>query len=55
MDVGSAQPVTEMNTRNPAECEGRPARKMDSLIAICEPIVWKMWDLHKTWFMYHVV
>jgi hypothetical protein len=25
-------------------CEGRPVRKVDSLTAICEPIVKKMWE-----------
>jgi hypothetical protein len=34
------QPLTEMSTRNiPGGKGGRPARKVDSLTAICEPIV----------------
>jgi hypothetical protein len=39
------QPLTEMSTRNlPGVRGGRPARKADSLTAICEPIVKKMWE-----------
>jgi hypothetical protein len=38
------QPVTEMSTRNLTGVKvGRLARKADSLTAVCEPIVWKMW------------
>jgi hypothetical protein len=33
---GSAQPLTEMSTRN------LPARKVDDITAVCEPIFWKM-------------
>jgi hypothetical protein len=33
-----------MSTRNLPEGKGRTARKVDSLTAICEPIVYKMWD-----------
>jgi hypothetical protein len=36
--LGSTQPLTEMITRN------LPARKADNLTAICEPIVYKMWE-----------
>jgi hypothetical protein len=35
--------LTEMSTRNIPGGEGRPARKAD-LTAICEPIVYKMWE-----------
>jgi hypothetical protein len=44
MALGSTQPVTEMSTRNLPEGKGRPERKADNLTAICEPIVWKMWE-----------
>jgi hypothetical protein len=33
------QPLTEINTRNLPGGKGRQARKADSLIIICEPIV----------------
>jgi hypothetical protein len=33
-----------MNTRNLPGGKGRPARKADNLTAICEPIVYKMWE-----------
>jgi hypothetical protein len=40
MALGSAQPLTEMSTRNlPRGKGGRLARKADNLTAICEPIV----------------
>jgi hypothetical protein len=39
MALGSAQPLTEMSTRNLPEGKGRPARKADNLTTICEPIV----------------
>jgi hypothetical protein len=39
MALGSSQPLTEMSTRIIPEGKGRPARKADSLTAICEPIV----------------
>jgi hypothetical protein len=44
MALGSTRPLTEMSTRNLAGCKGRPARKADNLTAICESIVYKMWD-----------
>jgi hypothetical protein len=44
MVLGSTQPLTEMSTRNLPGGKRRPARKADNLTAICEPIVWKMWD-----------
>jgi hypothetical protein len=43
MALGWTQPVTEMSTRNLPGGEGRPARNAD-LTAICEPIVYKMWE-----------
>jgi hypothetical protein len=39
MALGSAQPLTEMSTRNHPGGKGRPARKADNLTAIYEPIV----------------
>jgi hypothetical protein len=44
MALGSAQPLTEMNTRNISGGKGRPARYADKLTAICEPVVQKVWD-----------
>jgi hypothetical protein len=43
--LGSAQPQTEMTTRNLPGGKGQLARKVDNLTAIYEPIVWKMWEL----------
>jgi hypothetical protein len=43
MTLGSTQPLTEMSTRNLPGCKGRPARQAD-LTAICEPIVYKIWE-----------
>jgi hypothetical protein len=39
MALGSTQPLTEMSTINLPGGKGRPARKADNLIVICEPIV----------------
>jgi hypothetical protein len=39
MALGSTQPVTEMGTRNLPEGKESPARKVDDLTAIYEPIV----------------
>jgi hypothetical protein len=39
MALRSTQPLREMSTRNLPGSKGRPARKADSLTAICEPIV----------------
>jgi hypothetical protein len=36
MALGSAQPLTEMSTRNLPGGKGRPARKANNLTAICE-------------------
>jgi hypothetical protein len=44
MAPGSTQPLTEMSTRNLPGGKGRLARKADNLTAICEPIVYKMWE-----------
>jgi hypothetical protein len=44
MALGSTRPLTEMSTRNLPGGKGRPECKADSLTAICEPIVWKMWE-----------
>jgi hypothetical protein len=44
MALGSTQPLTEMSTRNLPEGKRRPARGTDNLTAICEPIVYKMWE-----------
>jgi hypothetical protein len=42
--LGSTQPLTEMNTRNLPGGKGRPVRKADSLTAICQSTVYKMWE-----------
>jgi hypothetical protein len=44
MTLGSTQPLTEMSTKNVPGVEGLPARKTDNRTAICEPIVYKMWE-----------
>jgi hypothetical protein len=44
MALGSTQPLTEMSARNLPGGKGRPARGADNLTAICEPIVYKMWE-----------
>jgi hypothetical protein len=44
MALGSTQPLTKMSTRNLPGGKGRPGRKTDNLTAICELIVWKMWE-----------
>jgi hypothetical protein len=45
MSLESTQSLKEIITRNlPGEGRGRPARKADNLTAICEPIVWIMWE-----------
>jgi hypothetical protein len=46
MALGSTQPLTEMSTtRNIPGGKGRPVRKADNLIAICEPTVYKCGSL----------
>jgi hypothetical protein len=44
MALGSIQLLTEMSTRNLPGGKGQPSLKADNLIAICEPIVYKMWE-----------
>jgi hypothetical protein len=44
MALESTQPLTEMSTRNLHGGKGRPVRGADNLTAICEPIVYKMWE-----------
>jgi hypothetical protein len=44
MALGSTQPLTEMITRNLPGGKGRLVLGTDNFIAICEPIVWKMWE-----------
>jgi hypothetical protein len=41
MALESTQPLIEMSTRNLSGGKGRPVRKADNLIAICEPIFLK--------------
>jgi hypothetical protein len=53
MALGSIQPLTEMSTRDLPGGKGRQAREGDNLTAICELIVWKMWEprrLTTLWF-----
>jgi hypothetical protein len=45
MALGSTQSLTEMGTRKHPGGKGRPARKVDNLTAICEPIIYNMWSL----------
>jgi hypothetical protein len=42
--LGSTQPLTEMSTRNLPGEKGLPARKADNITAICQAIVYKMWE-----------
>jgi hypothetical protein len=44
MALGSTQPLTEMSARNLLGSKGRPARKADNRTAICDPIVYKVWE-----------
>jgi hypothetical protein len=44
MVLGSTQPLTEMSTRNLPGGKDRPARDADSLIAICEPTVYRKFE-----------
>jgi hypothetical protein len=44
MALRSTQILTEMSTRILSGGKGRPARKADNLIAICEMIAYKMWE-----------
>jgi hypothetical protein len=47
MALGSTRPLTEMSTRNLPVGKGRRERKADCFTAICEPIVWKMWEFRR--------
>jgi hypothetical protein len=42
--LGSTQPLTEMSTRNLPGGKGLPAHMAENITAICELIVWKMWE-----------
>jgi hypothetical protein len=44
MVLVSTQPLTEMGTNNLLGGKGGPAPKADNLTAVCEPIVYKMWE-----------
>jgi hypothetical protein len=44
MAMGSNQPLTEMSTRNLPVDKEWSARKTDNLTAICEPIVYELWE-----------
>jgi hypothetical protein len=46
--VGSTQPMTEMSTRNLPGTKGRLVHEADNLTAICEPVVWKIWERRLT-------
>jgi hypothetical protein len=43
-ELGSTQSLTQISTKNLPGGKGRPERKSDNLTAICEPIVYKMWE-----------
>jgi hypothetical protein len=47
MTLESTQSLTEISTSNLPGAKGRPARKADNLIAICEPIVYKKCGSHE--------
>jgi hypothetical protein len=44
MALGSTQPLTEMSTRDLFLGKGRPSHEADNLTAICDTIVYKMWE-----------
>jgi hypothetical protein len=44
MALVSTQFLTKMSTRKLPGDKGRPAREADKLIAICEPVIKKMWE-----------
>jgi hypothetical protein len=44
MALGSTRPLTELSTRNLPGGKGRLVRKTENLNAICELIVYKMWE-----------
>jgi hypothetical protein len=44
MALGSTELITEMIARNLPGSKGRQGLKADNLAAICEPIVYKVWE-----------
>jgi hypothetical protein len=44
MALRSTQPLIEMSTKHLPGGKGRPVAKADNLTAICEPIVYKMYE-----------
>jgi hypothetical protein len=44
ISLGSTQPPTEISTRDLPGGKVWPALKADNLTAVCEPIVYKMWE-----------
>jgi hypothetical protein len=44
MALGSTHPLTEISTRNLTGVKGGRRVRLDNLTAICEPIVYKMWE-----------
>jgi hypothetical protein len=44
MVLGSTRALTEMSIRDLPGGKGLPARKADNITAICELIVYKMWE-----------
>jgi hypothetical protein len=44
MALGSTKPLTEMIPGGFLGAKAGPARKAHNFTAICEPIVWKMWE-----------
>jgi hypothetical protein len=44
MALELTQILSEMSTRNLPVGKGRLSRKADNLTAICEPIIYKMWE-----------
>jgi hypothetical protein len=42
--LGSTKFLTEVSTRNIPGGKGWPARKPDNVTAICEPILYKIWE-----------
>jgi hypothetical protein len=43
-DTGATHALAEMSTRNLPGGKEQPAYKADNLTAICELIIWKMWE-----------
>jgi hypothetical protein len=44
MTLGSTQTLTEISTKNLPGGKGRPAREINNVTAICEPIFYKIWE-----------